>query len=363
MNHGIADVACGAGMNNVDSVPPLMVMQVKCDSPRRNRLSASSLLAVWLYIVSIAGCQSQAPLRFAVIPRTTGTLTWEPLHHGVEVAAYSVGATIYWNAPTREDDIDGQIALIERLVAKGHYQGIVIAPDQSLALVTPVRRSLAKGIPIVILGSPLLVPPQGKLFYVLNDEQKGGHIAAQRVAALLKGRGTVAILGINPDIAGTLLRARSFEQFLSKQYPGIRIVDKRMGSFNVPHEQQAAEETLKANPHLDAIVALSPSTTQGALSMIDSHPEYSSVKLIGFDPDSLDFSSKNLDSVILQNMPEMGERAIHLLYAVQEGKPVPSQIEVEPMLVTRETVGSVQVRRWTSVDFRPGSRQPDWGSK
>ena len=363
MYHGVAVAACRERMNNVDSVPPHMVMQVKCDSPRRNRLSARSLAAVWLCTISIAGCQRRVPLRFAVIPRTTGTLTWEPLHHGVEVAAYNVGAKIYWNAPTREDDIDGQISLIERLVAKGRYQGIVIAPDQSLALVTPVRRSLAKGIPIVILGSPLLVPPQGKLFYILNDEQEGGRIAAQRVAALLKGRGTVAILGINPDIAGTLLRARSFEQVLSRQYPGIRIVSKRMGSFNVPHEQQAAEETLKANPHLDAIVALSPSTTQGVLSMIDGNPEYSSIKLIGFDPDSLAFPSKSLDSVILQNLPEMGEKAIHLLDAVQEGKPVPSEIEVEPMLVTRESVGSVQVRRWTAVDFRPGSRQPDWSSK
>ncbi len=49
------------------------------------------------------------------------------------------------------------VGLIERAVA-GEYAGMVIAPDQSLALVTPVRRALARGLPIVMIGSPLLIP-------------------------------------------------------------------------------------------------------------------------------------------------------------------------------------------------------------
>lgn len=326
------------------------------------RSLTSGVLAAWLCIVSCGGCRRHRTANIAVIPRTTGTMLWESLHHGVEMAAYRLGANIYWNAPTRQDDIGGQIALVDRLVASGSYEGMVIAPDQSLALVTPVQRALAKGIPIVILGSPLLVPPGGKLSYVLNDEQRGGRLAAQRVVALLHGKGTVALLGMNPDIAGTIQRARSLEQFLAENYPEVHVVDKRMGSFNVPHEQQVAEEMLKTYPHLDAIVALTASTTQGALSTIDSNPAYRSIKVVGFDPDPLDFSSENLDSVVLENMPEMGGRAINLLYDEQEGRRVPSLIEVEPMLVTRENVSSDEVRRWTSQDFRPGQHL-DWGSK
>lgn len=323
---------------------------------------ASSLLTACVCFLALAGCSGSEHDRIAVIPRTTGRILWESLHTGVEDAAYPLGIQIYWNAPTREDDINSQIALIERLVANGHYQGLVIAPDQSLALITPVRRALARGVPIVILGSPLMMPPGGKLFYVLNDDEEGGRIAARRIAAILHGKGTVALAGINPDIQGTVLRARGFEQLLADKYPAIRVVDRRDGSFNVPRDQQVSEEMLKADPRPDAIVAVSTSATEAALATIGGNPEYASVKVVGFDPDPLDFSSASLDSMVIEDMPEMGRRAIDLLHDQREGKPVPSQLEVEPMLVTRENANSAQIRQWTSPDFRPGPHSR-WGSR
>lgn len=323
---------------------------------------ASSLLVACVCLLAVAGCGGGEHDSIAVIPRTTGRILWESLHTGVEDAAYPLGIKVYWNAPTREDDINSQVALIDRLVAGGQYQGLVIAPDQSLALITPVRRALARGVPIVILGSPLMMPPGGKLSYVLNDDEEGGRIAARRIAAILRGKGTVALAGINPDIQGTVLRAQGFEQLLANKYPAIRVIDKRDGSFNVPRDQQVSEEMLKADPPPDAIVALSTSTTEAALATIGGNPEYASVKVVGFDPDPLDFSSASLDSMVIEDMPEMGRRAIHLLHDRREGKPVPSQVEVEPMLVTRENANSAKIRQWTSPDFRPGPHSR-WGSR
>lgn len=296
-----------------------------------------------------------------MIPRTTGTMLWEPEHRGAEAAAFRLGARIYWNAPPQEDDTGGQIALIKRVIAE-NYAGMVLAPDQSLALVTPIRLALARGIPTVVIGSPLLIPAGGRLFYILNNEEEGGRIAARRLALLLHGRGSVAVLGMNPDIAGIMVRVRSFEQFLAENDPEIHVVEKRIGTFNVPHEQQVVEETLKTNPNLDAIVALMGATTRGALATIDSNPEYRSVKVIGFDPDNLEFSSASLDSVIVQNMPEMGDRAVNLILAVREGKAVAPEMELEPILVTRENANSAEVRRWTSMDYRPEPLRLDWSS-
>src|SRR5207248_1385861 len=80
----------------------------------------------------------------AVIPRTSGSPFWEPVHVGAEIAARSTNIKIYWNAPTREDDIQGQIALVDAVIDR-KYQGLILAPDQALALITPVRRALSKG--------------------------------------------------------------------------------------------------------------------------------------------------------------------------------------------------------------------------
>jgi len=288
-------------------------------------------------------------------------MLWEPAHRGAELAADEFGAHIYWNAPMREDDIGEQVEMVERISAD-KYQGLVLAPDQALALITPVRRATARGIPTVILGSPLPIPPGGKLSYILNDEEERGRIAGRRAAQLLHGRGSVAILGINADISGILARTHSFEKFLAQNYPDIHVVQKLSGSFNMPHEQQVASDTVKSNPELDLIVAMMWSSARGAMSAIDNHPSSHSIKVIGFDPDEMSFTYPTLDSVIVENGPEMGRRAVQLICSQVQGHSVPELSMVQPTLVTRENATSEQVSDLTSMDWRPASMRWKWSA-
>lgn len=306
-----------------------------------------------LSLLFSVGCHRPSPVTIAVIPRTSGSLLWEPEHRGAQDAAEGIGAQIYWNAPTREDDIAGQIALIEH-AASGNYQGLVLTPNQSLALITPVRRALAHGLPIVIVSSPIPVPAGDNLSYVLNDEEEGGRIAARRVAQLLHGRGTIAILGINPDIAGIMVRAQSFERSLAQNSPEIHIAERHTGSFNVPHEQEVAEEALEAHPDLDAIVTLMWSSARGAMSTIDNNPKKFKAKVVSFDPEDMLFTSPSLDSVVVQNTRKMGNLAVKLIHARLSGRSAPSLMTLEPILVTRANANSEEVRHMTTMDWRPG---------
>lgn len=317
---------------------------------RRSRTLASALLT----LCCAAGCRSSARFSIAVIPRTSGTILWEPEDVGAQQAAAELGEGIYWNASSREDDVDGQIALVDR-VTSGRYKGLVLAPDHSLALITPVRRALASGLPIVIVGSPLPIPANENLSYVLNDEEAGGRLAAQRVAALIQGQGEVALTGIDPDIAGIMVRAKSFERLLPMFNPKLRIVVRRVGTFNFAHEQEGAEELLRENPSLNVIVALTSTSMRGAVSAIEGSRHSRAVKVIGFDPDSLPFENSSLDSMIVQNTRAMGERAIRLIHARAKGQPLPARVMFEPLLVTRENVSSMEVQEMLFTRWQPGS--------
>lgn len=327
------------------------------ETGKGQRLKASHTKAgvgLCMVLMLCGSCRNPALPTVAFIPRTSGTSLWEPAHAGAEIAARSTHTKIYWNAPTREDDVQSQIALVERVIDR-KYQGLVLAPDQALALITPVRRALSKGIPTVIIGSSLPIPPGGKLSYILNDEEEAGHLAASRVAQLLHGKGSVTLLGINPDIAGIMTRARSLETSLARDYPQIRIVEKHMGSFNVPHDQQIAEETLRTNPDLDAIVALTSTSTRGTCSALGRTQRKRPVKLVGFDdPDTLPLlRSASLDSMIIQNSRDMGFDAVKTIAAQLRGQPVAAEVKLIPMLVTRENLDSPQVRQMLSMDWRP----------
>jgi len=316
--------------------------------------SRRSLIALTtLALLSGVSCHQPKEVTIAVIPRTSGTSLWEPAHRGAQDAAKAIGARIYWNSPTREDDVAGQIALIEHVVAEGD-QGLVLAPNQSLALITPVQRALAHGLPIVIISSPMPIPAGGGLSYILNDEEAGARIAAQRLAMLLHGRGSIALLGINPDVAGIMKRAHSFESYLAKNYPAIHIVERHTGSFNIPHEQEIAEETLAAHPDLDAIVALMWSSARGAMSTIDNNPGKLKAKVIAFDAEDVQFNSPSLDSAVIQDTRQMGNLAVQLIHDRLSGRPTPSMITLQPVLVTRANANSAEVRHMTTMDWRPG---------
>ena len=194
------------------------------------------------------------------------------------------------------------------------------------------------------MGSPLPIPADDNLAYVLNDEQLGGRLAAERALTLIHGHGEVALIGIDPDIAGIMVRAQSFEQSLTEHNPQVHIVVRRMGTFNYGHEQESAEEVLRGNPELNVIVALTAPATQAAISTIQVLDRSRAVKVIGFDPESLPFENPSLDSVIVENTRGMGEQAVRLIHARLQGHPFPARVEFKPTLVTRDNLGTPEVQ-------------------
>ena len=282
-------------------------------------------------------------------------MIWESAHVGVEMGADRTGASIYWNAPAREDDAEAQIALVDR-VADGNYQGLVLAPDQALSLISPVRRVLARNIPTVIISSPLPIPAGGNLSYILNDDHAGGELAAKRVAELLQGQGSVAVLGINPDVTGTMIRERAFEEYLAEHDPEIHVVEKRMGSFNFPHELQAAEDTLRRHPDLDVIVALMATSVDGTLSALQTSTGAHRTRVIGFDVGGIPSFEHNpeLDCIIQEDAHDMGEKAIEVIQARRRGQPAPAIIRIPPRVITQDNLNSEDIRDMLAQDWTLG---------
>src|SRR5580692_9484793 len=101
-------------------------------------LGAAALVSLFA-----TSCGSSSQEVIAVIPQTDGMMLWDAAHAGVEVAASRAGASIYWNAPMREDDVAAQVRLVDQVVSSNRYQGLVIAPTQALSLISPVRRALS----------------------------------------------------------------------------------------------------------------------------------------------------------------------------------------------------------------------------
>jgi len=314
-------------------------------SPLRFGSRRSKTLLVSLsFFFLLPACNHTSNI-IAVIPRACGTVLWEPEHAGAAHVARRKGMNLYWNAPTREDDVAGQIDLLERVVARG-YAGIIITPDETLPLRSPIRRIVSRGIPIVVVGTNLGIAPTGKLSYVLNDDVAGGQMAARRLGKILHGQGSIAILGINPQLTGITARERSFESTLEREYPEIRVVARRLGYYSVAQEQQVAEDILNRGQAVDAIVALSHSSTTGAFYALVEFDKTRTIKLVGFDQDLMPpIRTGAIDSVVMQSTYDMGRTAMEIMDGQVHGRAVPGISVLPPILMTGENIDSPEIRR------------------
>ncbi len=135
---------------------------------------------------SLTGSKSKK-WRVMVIPKGTTHEFWKTIHAGAVKAAQDHGdVEIVWQGPQKEDDRSEQIALIENAIA-AKVDGIVLAPLDSKAMVAPVERAVAAGIPVVIIDSAL--ESDKPVSYVATDNYHGGVLAAERLAEVLDGRG------------------------------------------------------------------------------------------------------------------------------------------------------------------------------
>jgi len=291
------------------------------------------------------------PREIAVIPRTTATTIWEAEHAGAEFAARRFGVRIRWNAPTREDDVQAQIGLVD-LAVKQRCRGLILAPDQPRALTVPIQRAIAAGVPVVVVGSALSLPPQRNLSYIVNDDEMIGRMAAMRIGEVLRRKGEVAVVGIDPQSLSSLSALSSFVSVIEQHFPDISVVDRRAATNNDFDSELVVNQVLLSHPHVDAIFALDSTGTLGAYLALKARGLTNRVKVVGVQQSSELANAIRLhqiDSIIAEDTYQMGYRAVESLAL---GQAKTSMVKLAPLLITADNVDSTAVRPFITNDWR-----------
>jgi ribose transport system substrate-binding protein len=321
---------------------------------------------ILLVLLVLSGCR-KTPAAVAVIPRTTATMLWEPMHLGALETARQAGVRVYWNAPVDDGDTDKQLSLFDACRARG-YRGFIFAPDETLAARSVVLQTIEKHIPVVVVDDELGPPPGPFLSYVENDEAAGVDLAAVRIAHLLPKGGVIAIIGISSHSESGVTREEEFEKALTRRAPAVRVAVRRFGDSIVTHQQQIAAQILAGdtpgNAPIDAIVALTAAATRGAFyakiaasphATANSHSSafsHSVVPIVGFDQDMLlPVQTGDVDAVVIQNTREIGRIAMRNLMAEMNGSRTEGMTRVAPLLLTRQTINESEiVQLWQYAD-------------
>jgi ribose transport system substrate-binding protein len=310
------------------------------------------IVCLILVFTSLPSCNANRA-EIAVIP----TRSNEAEHEGAEAAARGLGLRIRWSESSRENDVESQIALVDRAISE-RYRGLILAPDEPGALMVPIQRALAAGMRVVVVGAALPLPPQPNLSYIVNDDEEIGRIAAMRIGQILHGRGEVAVVDIDPYSLNSLATLSSFVTAIEQRFPKISIADRRAATSSDLDSELVVNQILLSHPHIGAIFALDSQGTTGAYYALKARSLTNRIKVVGVQQTEELANAIRLhqiDSIIAEDGYQMGYQAVEA-FAHGDAKS-PGMLKLAPMLITADNVDST-----TAKSFLIFVRPAGWSS-
>ncbi len=300
------------------------------------------------------GVKENNQLEIAVIPKGTTHGFWKAIHAGAIKAARELDVKIYWNGPQKEDDRAQQITVVEDFINRG-VDGIVLAPLDDRALVRPVRDSVERSIPVVVMDSAL----QGDLHisYVATDNYKGGVLAAERMGELLKKEGNLILIRYQVGSASTTNREKGFVDTIKNNFPQINfLVEDQYAGATTETAYQLAENLLNRFPDVHGLFCPNESSTFGALRALQESGKAGQIKFVGFDSSPklvLGLEEGHIHGLILQDPIKIGYMGVKQIVLHLQGKTVDKRIDTGVHLITPDNMSDPEMKRLLSPDLSP----------
>ncbi|MFI3313799.1 MAG: sugar ABC transporter substrate-binding protein, partial [Eubacteriales bacterium] len=139
---------------------------------------------------------------------------WVENIKGAQAAADELGINIVIQGPPQENDVIGQIAVLEDMMTAG-AQALCIAPCDSAGVSDVVDRAMAAGIPVVSVGDTMGTDCTST---VTTDNYNAGWAAAEFLGEQIGGEGKVVIINGMLSQAGGAGRRDGFVDYMAETY-------------------------------------------------------------------------------------------------------------------------------------------------
>jgi ribose transport system substrate-binding protein len=287
-----------------------------------------------------------------VVPKGTQHDFWLTVKAGAEAAGEKNGCEILWQGPASEQDINGQIKIIENFTTSG-VDGMVVAACSGKDLIDPLRKAKEKGIIIATIDSGI-DDPDLPITYAATDNVVGGEKAAQELARLVGETGKVTVI---PFIKGAESSDEREKGFLDeiRKHPGITVTERILYSdSDVNKAVTVTENLLTGSPDLAGIFAANEPGVKGALTVVRQRGLAGKVKLVGYDasPDQIQALRDGVvQALVVQDPFKMGYEGVNAVVNAKNGAAVEKRIDTGVAVVTPENIDTPEIQKLLS---RPG---------
>jgi ribose transport system substrate-binding protein len=243
-------------------------------------------------------------------------------------------------------DVSLQIPLLNSVIA-ARPDALFIAPNDSNALVQPLKQATGAGIKVVLVDTTL-ADTSFVASAIASDNYKGGKAAADALAKLVGEKGSVLLVGGQPGVSTAEARQKGFEEGL-KAYPAIKYVGNVFTANGVAKISQLVSAQLAAHPDLVGVFALSTDQSEGANNAVKAAGKAGQVKLVGFDAGPTQVGQLKdgvVQALVAQQPGQIGADGVTQAAAAVRGQPVTKEIGTDSTVITKDNVDDPAVAKY-----------------
>jgi D-allose transport system substrate-binding protein len=215
--------------------------------------------------------QSSSQAQYAVVLKTLASPFWRGIQEGVVTKARDLGVTVDIYAANSEDDIEGQVQLIENCISKG-YKAIGVAPISPVNLNSTIAQAAKKGIYIINIDEMVdrdNLKSQGGAVqgFVATNNVTVGKLGAGYIIEKIPEGGEVAIIeGMAGNKSGEDRKNGATEAFQAGS--GYNIVASQAANWDRTMAYDLANSLITRFPNLKGIYCCNDTMAMGALEAV-----------------------------------------------------------------------------------------------
>ncbi len=312
-------------------------------------VGGASVVALTIGLVSACGSSgsggSSSKKTEELIVGTKSDDFYVTMECGAEAEAKKLGVKLTVTGPATFS-VPQQKPLIDAAqVSKPN--ALLVAPTDSQALDPDLLKVQKNGTKVIFVDTSSSDTALG-LSRISSNNAAGGKLAADQLAKLIGGKGTVAVIDVAKGVSTTDARVQGFQQEMAAKFPNIKVLpEQNDDADSVTSASSFVEGDISGHPTMNGVFAANVITAEGAASGIQHAGKSGKIKLATFDADTTqvaDLKNGSLQLAIAQEPALEGADAVEQGLNAIEGKTVAKQIATPLIAVTPQNMNSASIK-------------------
>ena len=293
---------------------------------------------------SASASAAAANYKLTLIQGVQGDPFYVTMACGAQAEATKEGVTLTvtggnkWDATVQKPVIDS--------VTAAKPDGVMVAPNDSKALLAPLKAMNDAGIKVTFVDTQLDDTSFAQSV-ISTDNLAGGTLAAKTLAQLIGDKGSVLVVNVDPGISTTDARVKGFTDEM-KNHPNVKVLDDQYTHDDATAATTITTATLAAHSDLAGVFATNVQNAEGVATGLKQATN-TTVKTIAFDagPKQIDdLNAGIVQGLIAQDPYGIGVAGVQQTVLGIKGQATTKAIQTQLAAITKDNVNDPTMAKY-----------------